>query len=101
VNSAEQGPGTTSAVGSYPAGISPYGALDMAGNVYEWVADWYDEGYYARSPERNPTGPDSGDAKVLRGGSWLLYQPDVRCASRYRYAHVIWDNIVGFRCARS
>ena len=59
----------TTPVGNYPTGASPYGALDMAGNVWEWVADWYDENYYASTPSRNPAGPTSGDFHVLRGGS--------------------------------
>jgi formylglycine-generating enzyme required for sulfatase activity len=62
--------GDTAQVGSYPLGASPYGALDMAGNVWEWVNDWYDSGYYSVSPYSNPQGPDSGIYRVLRGGSW-------------------------------
>jgi formylglycine-generating enzyme required for sulfatase activity len=101
VNSWEQGPGTTTAVGSYPAGASPYGALDMAGNVYEWAADWYDEGYYTSSPERNPTGPDSRTYRVLRGGSWYSPHYSARCANRDGDAPCDVDHDVGFRCARS
>jgi|GEM_PF-1047852 len=56
-------------VGSYPNGASPYGALDMIGNVWEWVEDWYDETYYAQSPEANPHGPLTGKYRLLRGGS--------------------------------
>jgi formylglycine-generating enzyme required for sulfatase activity len=62
---------TPSPVGSYPAGASPYGILDMAGNVYEWVHDWYADAYYAVSPAANPTGPAEGSFKVSRGGSFF------------------------------
>src|SRR6185503_4771848 len=65
---------TTRPVGSYPTGMSPYGAYDMAGNAMEWVADWFAENYYQsageRAPRRNPAGPSSGDLRALRGGSW-------------------------------
>ncbi len=64
-----QNTGDTTEVGSYPSGASPYGALDMAGNVWEWVADWYDSGYYGNAPSENPQGPSSGGYRVLRGGS--------------------------------
>ena len=64
------GIGDTNAVGSYPAGASPYGAMDMAGNVWEWVNDWYDASYYSSSPSSNPTGLASGTYRVMRGGSW-------------------------------
>ena len=62
--------GDTTEVGSYPAGASPYGAMDMAGNVSEWTADWYDVGYYGKSPKENPQGPSSGEYRVVRGGGW-------------------------------
>ena len=78
----ETGLGTWSAVGSYPEGASPYGALDMAGNVWEWTADWYDDKYYADSPKRNPTGPASrrtaraaGRLVLLRCGLRALRRP--------------------------
>ncbi len=88
----------TAPVGSYPVGASPYGALDMAGNVWEWVADWYDANYYANSPSRNPTGPESGDARVLRGGSWDNYVGFVRAANRLRRNPDLRLDNLGFRC---
>ena len=65
------GPRGVVAVGTKPEGASPYGALDMACQAWEWVADWYDPTFYERAPETNPTGPSSGSFKVLRGGSAL------------------------------
>ena len=92
--------GDTSAVGSYPAGASPYGVLDMAGNVTEWVNDWYDASYYSSSPLSNPTGPTTGTSKVLRGGSWNDFNNYLRVASRLINAAPIGYSIyVGFRCA--
>jgi len=95
----ECGTGTVP-VGSKPKGASPYGALDMAGNVYEWVADWYDSGYYSHSSSQNPQGPDSGENKVLRGGSWISYRGNARCACRYWGIPWVRLDHVGFRCAR-
>jgi formylglycine-generating enzyme required for sulfatase activity len=86
-------------VGSYLHGASPYGALDMAGNLREWVADWYDALYYATSPQSNPTGPVSGQYKVLRGGSWHSDLYNIRSADRQYSAPDIRDKTVGFRCA--
>ena len=69
-------------VGSHPEGASPYGALEMAGNVQEWVADRYDEEYYSRSVFRNPNGPEVGSFRVMRGGAFLHTQQVSRCAHR-------------------
>jgi formylglycine-generating enzyme required for sulfatase activity len=72
--------GDTSQVGSYPLGASPYGVLDMAGNVWEWVNDWWQDDYYSISPPSNPPGPTSGTYKVIRGGSWDDYWDYLRVA---------------------
>ena len=93
--------GDTTPVGSYPAGASPYGALDMAGNVWEWVNDWYGEDYYRQSPRDNPPGPATGAYRVLRGGSWGGSDYDVRSARRINYFPVNWGYSSGFRCVRS
>lgn len=99
-NGSESGIGRTTPVGQYPGGVSPYGAEDMAGNVWEWVADWYDADYYQRSPERNPRGPELGSGKVVRGGSWY-YQPlNLRLSLRNHHSPDNRFDDLGFRCAR-
>jgi formylglycine-generating enzyme required for sulfatase activity len=97
---AENKLGKTAPVGSYSSGVSPYGAHDMAGNVWEWVADWYDAGYYKQTPERNPQGPASGSARVLRGGSWNHGTVSLRASDRDGSAPVARYGGIGFRCAR-
>jgi serine/threonine-protein kinase len=87
----------TAPVGSFPAGASWCGALDLSGNVWEWVADWYGE--YPSGRQRNPTGPASGEHRVIRGGSWDDSDRDVRAARRFDTALPIMRvNVLGFRC---
>lgn len=93
--------GDTSKVGIYLQGVSPYGTYDMAGNAWEWVSDWYDGEYYMKSPSFNPLGPETGSAKVFRGGSWSD-RADAIMTTRRNYSDPtsIFNN-VGFRCALS
>ena len=91
--------GDTDRVGRRPDGKSPYGALDMAGNVWEWVADWYEPSYYEASPDRNPGGPDQGRLKVMRGGCWVSGSDTLRVSCRKAELPSTWAYNVGFRCA--
>jgi serine/threonine-protein kinase len=93
--------GETIPVGSLHAGASPYGALDMAGNVLEWVADWYDADYYRNSPAQNPTGLASGTYRVLRGGAWYNNEGSLRASARNGFDPDISYDVVGFRCLSS
>jgi formylglycine-generating enzyme required for sulfatase activity len=86
-------------VGTHPAGASYYGALDMAGNVMEWVADYYDAAYYATSPPSDPQGPTTGTQRTKRGGSFLGDSQTVRVSYRAEGFPVGLANL-GFRCAR-
>jgi formylglycine-generating enzyme required for sulfatase activity len=87
-------------VGSFPAGASPYGALDMAGNVLEWVNDTFASGYYMYSPLDNPLGPTSGSRKVIRGGGWnQLDITGLRTVARASLDLQVTKTSVGFRCA--
>ncbi len=88
----------TAPLGSYPEGASPYGVLDMAGNVAEWCLDWYAPDYYQHGPDRNPRGPESGEYRVVRGGSWNSPGYDIRTTSRWRYYADTPRSYIGFRC---
>jgi formylglycine-generating enzyme required for sulfatase activity len=85
--------------GSFETGRSPYGIYDMTGNVAEWVADSYDEHYYEKAPYRDPKGPEPGELKVVRGGSWRETEHNARLSKRF--AAKLWrtDITIGFRCA--
>lgn len=97
------GTGGTMPVGSKPNGVSPYGAYDMIGNVWEWVNDWYDETYYETSPTNNPAGPETGYYRVLRGGSWYYggYDGGARASLRsFSSPDDVDGDDPGFRCAK-
>jgi formylglycine-generating enzyme required for sulfatase activity len=93
--------GGTTPVDTYPPGASPYGAQDMAGNVQEWVQEWFGADYYARSPTRDPRGPSTGEFRMVRGGTWS-YEPFFLSTTWRSYLQ--GDNRhahIGFRCATS
>ena len=92
----------TSRVDDFPLGASPYGVLNMAGNVWEWVGDWYSKDYYANSPTHNPSGPKDGEFKVRRGGGNSSISSDLRVTSRASgQGDHYFDGQMGFRCAIS
>lgn len=93
--------GDTTAEGTYAAGASPYGVMDMSGNVWEWVGDYYDSQYYWSSPSVNPQGPTMGTGRVIRGGSW--YSTDRYGRDTYRGKDIdpfTWLPWLGIRCVK-
>ena len=94
-NAKESGIGETTPVGKYPEGVSPYGVMDMAGNVWEWTADWY-EAYPGSSYQSTRFGKKN---KVMRGGSWFDASAFVRCSVRNNAAPNFFFSTIGFRCA--
>ncbi len=95
----DDGYADTAPVGSYPGGASWCGALDLAGNVREWVADWF--GYYSLGEQLNPIGPSAGDSRIPRGGSWYDVPDNVRSTNRGGLSPDYTRHKVGFRCASS
>jgi formylglycine-generating enzyme required for sulfatase activity len=88
-------------VGSFSMDKSPYGVMDGAGNVMEWVADWYQESYYKESPDKDPPSPEFGTYRVMRGGGYTTTGSDVRITSRSKMVPDFRDETIGFRCAIS
>jgi len=87
-------------VDALPEGRSPYGAHHMAGNVWEWVGDWYEDSYYDDSPAKDPQGPDTGISKVLRGGNWYYKAYYMRTTYRFNERPDVFKVWQGFRCAK-
>ena len=88
-------------VSRYPLGVSPYGVLNMAGNVREWVADWFDNRYYLSTPYENPTGPETGTERSMRGGAYDADKDEITTFRRYKHEPESAGLSRGFRCAES
>jgi formylglycine-generating enzyme required for sulfatase activity len=88
-------------VDALPAGVSPFNVYGMAGSMWEWVADWYDESFYSKSPTNNPTGPETGLTRVIRGGAWPNNNlaDRIRASNRSSLTPEFISATVGFRCA--
>lgn len=97
VHHRDVGFGGTLAVGTAKEGASPFGVMDMAGNVFEWCADWYSESYYAISPRENPKGPPAGEQRVVRGGSWISLPDACRATARAKFPPESRSTLIGFR----
>lgn len=86
-------------VGSFPAGKSAYGVQDMAGNAWEWCSDWWSADYYKSSPANNPIGPEQGEFRIVRGGSWYHNLDGARTTQRMYFRPEAYSSAIGFRCA--
>lgn len=91
--------GNPQPVGSFQEGASPYGILDMTGNVWEWVKDWYAEDFYTVAPPHDPQGPPRGSFRVLRGGDWAQGPLELQTSYRGWDEMTYWGPTLGFRCA--
>ncbi len=100
VNSSGDYDGTTP-VDQFVGGVSPYGVMDMAGNVMEWCQDWYFDDYYKAAPADNPSGPEGGQYRVVRGGFYNENRAGVRCAQRHYVPPETMQYHIGFRCAKT
>jgi len=95
-----EGPASIAKKNQYKFGRSPYLVYEMAGNVWEWVQDWYGADYYKTSPAKNPTGPDQGEARIIRGASWRNTADMLRSSNRNKHAPTERRVYVGIRCAK-
>ena len=93
--------GGTSSVGNFPDGASPYGCLDMSGNVWEWTQDWFDADDYKNSPAKDPQGANKTERRSVRGGSFAHFRRRARVAACYGGTPGYIDGSIGFRCASS
>ena len=100
-NTRESGIGGTSSVGNFPDGASPYGCLDMSGNVWEWTQDWFDADDYKNSPAKDPQGANKTERRSVRGGSFAHFRRRARVAACYGGTPGYIDGSIGFRCASS
>ena len=96
-----RGESTLVQVGMYEKGKSPYGIYDVAGNVWEWVSDWYQVDYYSHSPTHNPQGPETGKEKTLRSSGWQGETPQMRVFTRIKSVATDRNDSTGFRCAQT